>query len=663
MRLSPQKFLFLLLFIGLCIPSAQAKHRNRPDLAASLIPNSLENNFAHAVLRFDSSSLKVISKDEVLFTYTYAYTILREDGSDYGDLRLPYNNLIDILSISGNYYDAQGKLIKQMSNNDILDISAAAKDFAFNSDGKLKYYHYVSTAYPYTAVFEIKSIIKNTLFLPLWQPQSEPDVSVEQSAFEINYPDSVPIKTKAYQMPVKIEPVKTSSEGRTTLKWDIGMLPAFEYQPLSQAGNYISPTVITASTNFDLMGHPGKLDNWKDFGKFYFELNKNRDSLSPEMTAKVKMLTKNDTSVFQKVRTLYQYMQQNTRYVLNVYGIAAWQTAPAKEVCSKGFGDCKGLTNYLKALLKAADVPSCMTLVSAGTDRDYSKIDPGFPYNYFNHVILCVPNRKDSIWVECTSPVSQAGYLGDFTDNRYALVCDSSGGTLTKTPSYDLEKNYIKRKATIHFQPSSSSQDITLNNYYCGPVRDGLFLFLKTSSKDEIQKAINTKFDFQSYQVKDFHFDFTGSQLLPAIKEDAHISATGIVNHTGNRYFIKMNWFSNPLTEIVQTSPRTQPIVLDKSFAISDSVILEIPNDYRVEHLPQEVRLAYPFANFSCSYSQKKNKIILFRKFQQHKGNYPASAFQDYQQLYQVLNQQMAVSNIVLIYSSDTHESTSTNPK
>src|SRR5690606_9216029 len=100
---------------------------------------------------------------------------------------------------------------------------------------------------------------------------------------------------------------------------------------------------------FDLMGHVGNLSSWADFGQFYYELNKDRDSLPENIVEQVRTLIAEDTTVFQTVQTLYHFMQTHTRYVGNQYGLSGWQTFRASEVCAKGYGDCKGLTNYLKA--------------------------------------------------------------------------------------------------------------------------------------------------------------------------------------------------------------------------------------------------------------------------------------------------------------------------
>ena len=59
---------------------------------------------------------------------------------------------------------------------------------------------------------------------------------------------------------------------------------------------------------------------------------------------------------------------------------------------------------------------------------------PDFPYNSFNHEILCVPFKTDTAWLDCTDNYQPFGTLDISTENRNALLITEDGGKLVNTP-------------------------------------------------------------------------------------------------------------------------------------------------------------------------------------------------------------------------------------
>ncbi|MFA6058069.1 MAG: DUF3857 domain-containing protein [Taibaiella sp.] len=640
-----KKLLFILL-ASVSITSSFAKDDIK-YYPVHTIPEKLKQN-AHAIIRYDRTEVKVADFDKVIYKKKYAITILDEKGKKYAPLVERYNLLLKIDDIKGRLFDASGTEIKSFKERDVADYSTYGTSFVYHSDSRVKSFDFNYSKYPYTVEYEVDEVIKTTFFLPDWETQPYYDCAVEHTEFLLTFPSSIPVRYKEYLMPAHVEKSSAKDKGgNEVLSWKIDNIYAYNEEPYSKTGNHTAPTVILAPGQFELLKYKGDMQSWNSIGLFIYKLNEGRDILPEDKKAVVKSLIEGEQDAYSKVQKLYAYMQQNTRYVANEYGIAGWQTFDAMNVAKNGYGDCKGLTNYLKALLKEAGINSYVTLVNAG--EDYYKLDEDFPANTFNHVILCVPLPKDTIWVECTSQQLPAGYLGSFTQGRKVLLTSEQGGFLCRTPSYDKSKNFIVRKSTVQLDNTSRQQQIKVENLYSGLMQDDIEYFLKTQPDNKIKEMVNSKFPFPSYSVTAFNYKYTGSHVLPSIAENAELMVSGIVNGTQKRTFVNMGWMNNPMKEIFQTETRTQPFVLRESFKIIDSVMLHIPLGMEIESLPEAVSFKYPFGEYHIKFEKKENNISLIRIYEQNEGVYDVAEYEHYQKMYRTINSSKNNLNVVLL--------------
>lgn len=616
-------------------------------LAVNRIPDALKKN-AHAIMRYSKTEITINSLDEVSYKKKYAITILDEKGKKYAALMEQYNLLIKIQKIKGRLLDAEGKKLETLKEKDIADQSTFGTSFVYHSDARIKYFAFNHISYPYTVEFEIEETIRTTFFLPDWEAQEGSDCAVEKAAFYVTTAPGLTVGHKEYAMLKAPERKEEKNEkGATVMSWKLEQLPAYEEQPYSATGNYTKPTVSTISSEFELLKHKGSMETWKSMGVFMYQLNEGRDELPADKKVIVKSLTEGITDPYEKIQKLYAFMQQSTRYVANEYGIAGWQTFDAESVARNGYGDCKGLTNYLKALLKEAGITSYAALVYAG--KNYFKLDETFPCNTFNHVILCVPQAQDSIWVECTSQQLPAGYLGSFTQGRKVLLVTENGGYVCTTPAYNKDKSYTHRKVTLQLDNSVQKQKIKLQNTYSGLMQDDLQYMLKTQPEDKIREMVNSKFSFPSYSIASYHYTYGGSKSLPSVEEDVEAVVSGIISSTQKRTFVNLAWMKNPMPEIFQTIPRTLPFVLNQSFSVTDSIMIDLPAGMEIESLPKAQSVQYPFATYHIRFEKANNKISLVRTYEQNGGVYDPADFEKYQQLYRTINSEKENLSIVLL--------------
>ena len=587
------------------------------EYSFNTIPKELLKE-ANVVKRMEEVRFEIINTGETLLYKKYALTVANEAGAKYAQFWQSYDKLIQIRSIEGSLYDAQGKLLKKLKNKEIEDVSGVSDNNLFD-DSRVKTHNFYYTVYPYTVEYEVEVKFNNTLFMPSWIPQEFQNLSVEASHFMLIYPQDYVVRSRTLNY--KGDPIATNSKNKKVLEWQVKNMPAMKKPFASPRWKDLTTVVYLGASDFEVEGYKGNMNTWKDFGKFQLELNKDRDKLPEEIVAKVRQLTENVSDDREKIKIIYTFLQQNTRYISIQLGLGGWQPFEAAYVAKKGYGDCKALANYMYSLLKAVGIKSYYTLVNAGDDIRNHQIMQDFPSGQFNHVILCVPGQKDSTWLECTSQTTTAGYMSNFTGNRHALLIDNDGGHLVSTPTYGVKENVQVRSVKGSIK-SDGSLSVNVNTSYSGMQQDDLHGLLNALSNDKVKEVLNEKLDLSTYDIKNFKYR-EYKAAVPRIDEQLDISVSNYATASGKRLFISPNLLNRAATRIPDEE-RVHDFVFDYEYHDVDTVEFDIPEGYIIESMPKDVSLKTKYGIYLSSVRLAGNKLYYLRVREHYAGRYPA---------------------------------------
>ena len=589
------------------------------DYAVSKISPALLKN-ANAVLRYENIKFEVLSTKEAVETNHYVITILNENGDDWAQFSEYYDKLREINSVEGFLYDANGKQLKKVKTKDLQDLSGVS-DYSLMDDNRVKTHNFYYRAYPYTIEYEVEIHYKNTLFFPMWSPQGGEKLSVEHSEMNIVCPSDYQFRYKAFKY--NSDPVITTEKNKRISTWFAENMPAIVKEPFGPLWHDLTTVVIFGPTEFQVGDYKGNMATWQDFGKFVYALKQGRDGLPDNVKQTVHQLTDGITDEKKKIQVLYEYMQKNTRYISVQLGIGGWQPFDANYVATKGYGDCKALSNYMFSLLKEAGIPSYYTVIRAGQYDNYITAD--FPSQQFNHVILCVPLKKDTVWLECTSQTLPAGYLGDFTCNRYGLLIDENGGKLVRTPVYDIKDNLQLRKVNAILDKDATLK-VRVNTSYKGLEQDDVHEIINFLSKDKVKEYLEKHLDFATYDLDKFEYAENKS-MIPEVDEKLDLNVSNYASITGKRLFIVPNVMSRSYTKLKTDEERKYDIVLHDDYKQVDSVEIEIPKGYEPESVPQPVTIETKFGKYSSNIKLVDNKIFYWRVREQNSGTFSAKDY------------------------------------
>jgi len=595
------------------------------DFSADLIPANLTKN-ANLVVRTKDQSFEIQDSGRGYYKLHYAYTILNPAGDKYSNLVVQYDKFVNIESVSGTLYDAHGKKIKSMKKSDMEDLSAS-DGFSLMNDDRYKVQNFNWKIYPYTIEYEITEQWNGLLFFPSWAPIQNEKISLEKSTLTVKCPFNYQIRYKLLNK--VLEPTIQDIENKKIYRWSLENFQAIEDEPFSPYLSNVLPEVLLAPSSFKMQNYTGRMTDWKSFGSFYFTLNQGRDKLPENIRAKVHQLTDGISSQKEKIKILYEYMQKNTRYVSVQLGIGGWQTFDANYVATKGYGDCKALSNYMMSLLKEAGIPSNVVVIRA--EEMAEKIQSDFTSNQFNHVILCVPQKKDTIWLECTSQTQPFGYLGSFTDNRFGLLVDSINSKLVHTPIYKKMENAQVRKIEAKID-SDGHLDAQIITRYRALQQDRLSSMINSLSKEKVEEELKESLNLPSYDLNAFNYEEIKT-TLPEIREKLTISANNFATVTGKRIFINPNILNKSNTKIPNPETRKLGFLFNYAWIDIDTVEMVIPKGYIPESIPADVNEVTPFGTYQTRLEVKPGKILYIRNTTRNGGEYPvkdAQALADY---------------------------------
>ncbi len=620
---------FLLICCFACL-QFKSQAGGGPDYRVSAIPAELLKN-AHAVVREQEVTVDIRSAGKYLVKEKMAITILDEAADDQASWSDYYSKLRSIEYVEGTLYDALGNKIRSLKKSEIKDFPLY-DGISLANDDRVRSHSFYHKTYPYTVVYESEISSSLTMFLPMWMPVNSKGLSVEKSRFIISFDKDMTVHRKVFNY--SREPLASSDGKRNNWTWELLGHPAYLSEYAAPSIYDLAPFAQFTMGSFKMEDFPGSLNSWQEYGAFIAHMREGLDVLPPDVKNRVKELTQSAGTTEQKVQILYDYLQKHSHYISVQIGIGGWRPFPASYVASKGYGDCKALSNFMVAMLKEAGIKSYYTLVNAGKGK--KDINPDFPSPYFNHVICAVPVGKDTIWLECTSQTNSLGYAGSFTGNRHALLITEEGGKIAATPRYGKKENVQISRLQGKLLDDGTLQ-MQADNHYYGESGETQQYIVNAYSKEEQLKYIKKALPIPSYDVSSFTLTEERSRL-PVVNEKYTVTASHYGQITGKRIFLLPNITNRWDRKLPTDTARQYWINLTDDLTEIDSVNITVPAGYTLEAAIKPMQLTTVFGTYEVNATLAGNEVHYYRKLQLNRGRFEATQYNElakfYDQLY-----------------------------
>ncbi len=520
----------------------------------------------------------------------------------------------------GNIYacikDTLGNIIKELKNSEVRKAKFSSAGI-LEDNNSYTYFELKYFKYPYILEYNYTTSISSLFLWPGWFPQLK--IPVLKADFELKVDPSVKFHKKIWGDKLRLSKSKYDSYDIYSCK--IKNIPELVKEDFLYPGSRIQNGLRFAPDYFTLADLRGSFKSWKEFSNWFYRLSNNKIKINNNIKSEILSLTKNCKTDFEKISKVYKYLQDNTRYVAILLGEGAWEPHNAFEIKKNKYGDCKDLSVLFVSLLKSINIDAKLALA---IPKNYGIVDKNFVANQFNHCIACIPQLKDTIWVECTSDELELNQIPSALHGSYALIIDKNEGNLVKIKENKPEENFSCSKITAKIIGKNLKISGTVS--FKGLQKQYWQRILKTNKETKIKKSFLNLLhsNFKNFKLKKFNFEEIGKDLKITFSG----SYANAVKMIGKRIFFNPR-ILNLLTEknIPDEEDRKYPVYYNYAYMDCDTLVIKKPKYFRIEFVPKPCVIENKIGKYVTSFDDKKESLIFSRLFKYNKNIFEVNEY------------------------------------
>ncbi len=606
--------------MGIVCLVAGAVHAKELKYPTFNIPSELIKN-ADIVIREYSTQLNIQSESKATLKVHQVITVLTEAGRSKASLFESYDKFRKLSITSAVVYNEFGVEIRKIKNSEIKDFSLI-DGYTLYDDNRAKYVNFTTNKLPYTVDYSYEVQMDGFVGFPTWSPVDDDRQSLQSGELVVVAPRDFHLRYLQFN----VNPPDSISDGQTKrYHWSVSNLAAYSDEDFLPMSYKYEPTVFLAPSAFYYDKTTGDFSTWKSYGKWVYGLLDGRDVLPEATVEKIKTLVAGVTDEREIIKRVYKYMQSKTRYVSIQLGIGGFQPFPAAVVDETGYGDCKALANYTRALLAVAGIKGYYTEIGvSGHEITF----PQFPsISQTNHVVVSIPMQKDTVWLECTNQRLPFGYVPSSLVNRYALMMTESGGKLVKTPTRKYSDNRAENHIDVALDMAGDAAFELKSEYYgnqVGHVFPEVWL-----SRKEQEEALYKEFSIPGIKIQDFKLAVSeGDSVISSC--DVKASVPKLASKTGSRLFVPLVPVNTFTTVLSKPRVRKMDFEVASGWFKRDTIVFTIPTGFKIEAKPEDKSMKSEFGTYQLTSKSVGTKLVVVRQMAIYKNSYPASKYGDF---------------------------------
>ena len=414
---------------------------------------------------------------------------------------------------------------------------------------------------------------------------------------------------------------RTGADG-DVYTYSIENIDGYPKEESTPGPSYIYPHLLVIAKSYTNDGKTHTLfSTTADLYKWYKSLVDTMDEKPDALAEKVKELTANAKSDDEKIRNIYYWVQDNIRYIAFEDGLAGFRPDASQNVFQKRYGDCKGMANLTRQMLKLAGFDARLTWI--GTKRiayDYNVPSLGVD----NHMICTLFKDGKTIFLDGTEKYNSLGEYADRIQGKEVMIENGDKYIIGKVPLSPASANKEIYNSTFSID----------NEILTGTTRGSMkgesrasFIYgyngIKNDKKENALQSYLSKGDknFAISNVKTS--DLTNRDQMLTFEYNALLKNR--ISTFDNDMYIDLDY----LEEFASLDFKERKTDFEFSYKkdYESNITLEIPAGYAVTRMPEPLSVSNDAYTFNISCEQQGNNIIYKKHFLIKTGTIKKSDF------------------------------------
>ena len=594
--------------------------KNVNTLLAGELKGYPENKKAKLVAKQHKSSYTFqLTENTLTVINTNTLDLIALEGNLDHREYVAYNNNVAVLDASVRY--TTGKNIfsaKVCGNYEVDDI--------FYSDAKICSYPMNFLSEGTEITFQSKLQYNDPKYLTrIFFHDSKPTEFREVSVI---VPDGVEVELVEKNFDgLTIEKSKLNQAGNTVHTYRVKRLPEKKNEENSLGSLYHFPHLVVLTKSFKTKAGVSKvLASVGDLYNWYASLTKQINNDPSALKAEVERLTKSCKTPEEKIKAIYYWIQDNIKYIAFEEGIAGFRPEAAQQVYQNRFGDCKGMANLTKEMLKLAELDARLTWI--GTRQ--------IPYTYDipslsvdNHMVCTVFLNNQYFVLDATEKFMPFGSSNaERIQGKQILVENGKDFILKTLPEESATSNQVTRTENLTFQEGALIGQGELSMK--GEAKKS-FLYANAAVKTEDLKrlfhelALPNRLNTDKIEITNKPITHRDSALL--------VQYAYTVNNKASKFkddwYINLDWIKQMFDLSLEEDRVTDYYFYRKLKSVTRKKI-QVPEGYQVTHIPTNITRSHPDFSFEVKFKMQGNELVYENIITIPQGLIKKSSFKDW---------------------------------